>query len=196
MRTRTVASVAPHRFPSVRRGRARRAERDDRRRRVRNALAAAGPDALGDSLVALPARYEAWIVSQDASIANIPGASRQATARLIASARLASIRPSAVSKPRRGYPEFPRKIFQTPAVSIFHAENFRADVRGSYIARSRGRSARHSEVARGQGAHRRSKGWVSIGSGARAPIPAQSMASVRPLRPGSSLCSRRSAPTD
>jgi hypothetical protein len=53
-------------------------------------LAAAGPDALADKLVALPARHEAWIVSQDASIANIPGASRQETGRrLIASARLA-----------------------------------------------------------------------------------------------------------
>lgn len=53
-------------------------------------LAAAGPDALADAISALPARHEAWIAIQDASLSNIPGASRQETGRrLIASARLA-----------------------------------------------------------------------------------------------------------
>lgn len=54
------------------------------------ALAASGPDALRDGLRQLPAHYEAWIVAQQATIAGIAGAPRQATAqRLINSARQA-----------------------------------------------------------------------------------------------------------
>jgi hypothetical protein len=54
------------------------------------ALAASGPDALRDSLRHLPTQYEAWIALQQASIAGIAGAPRQATAqRLINSARQA-----------------------------------------------------------------------------------------------------------
>ena len=54
------------------------------------ALAASGPDALRDSLRHLPTHYEAWIAVQEATIAGIAGAPRQATAqRLINSARQA-----------------------------------------------------------------------------------------------------------
>jgi hypothetical protein len=54
------------------------------------ALAASGPDALRDSLRHLPKQYEAWIAVQEAAIAGIAGAPRQATAqRLINSARKA-----------------------------------------------------------------------------------------------------------
>ena len=54
------------------------------------ALAASGPDALRDSLRHLPTHYEAWIAEQEATIAGIAGAPRQATAqRLINSARQA-----------------------------------------------------------------------------------------------------------
>ena len=54
------------------------------------ALAASGPDALRDSLRHLPMHYEAWIAVQEATIAGIAGAPRQATAqRLINSARQA-----------------------------------------------------------------------------------------------------------
>ena len=54
------------------------------------ALAASGPDALRDSLRHLPKHYEAWIAVQEATIAGIAGAPRQATAqRLINSARQA-----------------------------------------------------------------------------------------------------------
>jgi hypothetical protein len=53
-------------------------------------LAASGPDALRDSLRHLPTHYEAWIAVQEATIAGIAGAPRQATAqRLINSARQA-----------------------------------------------------------------------------------------------------------
>jgi hypothetical protein len=54
------------------------------------ALATSGPDALRDALRQLPVHYETWIVQQQASIAGIAGAPRQATARrLVASARQA-----------------------------------------------------------------------------------------------------------
>ena len=54
------------------------------------ALAASGPDALRDGLRHLPTHYEAWIAAQEATIAGIAGAPRQATAqRLINSARQA-----------------------------------------------------------------------------------------------------------
>ena len=54
------------------------------------ALAASGPDALRDSLRHLPEQYEAWIAIQEAAIAGIAGAPRQATAqRLVDSARRA-----------------------------------------------------------------------------------------------------------
>jgi hypothetical protein len=54
------------------------------------ALAASGPDALRDGLCHLPARYEAWIALQQATIGGIAGAPRQATAqRLVDSARQA-----------------------------------------------------------------------------------------------------------
>jgi hypothetical protein len=54
------------------------------------ALAASGPDALRDSLRHLPTHYEAWISVQEATIAGIAGAPRQAAAeRLINSARQA-----------------------------------------------------------------------------------------------------------
>jgi hypothetical protein len=57
------------------------------------ALAASGPDALRDSLRHLPMHYEAWIAVQEATIAGIAGAPRQATAqRLINSARQAQDR--------------------------------------------------------------------------------------------------------
>jgi hypothetical protein len=52
------------------------------------ALAAEDPDALRDGLSQLPAQYEAWIKAQQAQIASIAGAPRQATAqRLIDAAR-------------------------------------------------------------------------------------------------------------
>jgi hypothetical protein len=54
------------------------------------ALATSGPDALRDALCQLPAHYETWIAQQQATIAGIAGAPRQATAqRLISSARQA-----------------------------------------------------------------------------------------------------------
>ena len=54
------------------------------------ALAASGPDALRDALRHLPTHYETWIAQQQATIAGIAGAPRQATAqRLIDSARQA-----------------------------------------------------------------------------------------------------------
>ena len=54
------------------------------------ALAASGSDALRDGLRHLPTHYEAWIAAQEATIAGIAGAPRQATAqRLINSARQA-----------------------------------------------------------------------------------------------------------
>jgi hypothetical protein len=54
------------------------------------ALAARGSDALRDGLRHLPTHYEAWIAGQEATIAGIAGAPRQATAqRLINSARQA-----------------------------------------------------------------------------------------------------------
>ena len=52
------------------------------------ALAEAGPDPLADSMHDLPRLYEVWIDAQDASVSEISGAVRQATARkLIAAAR-------------------------------------------------------------------------------------------------------------
>lgn len=54
------------------------------------ALAATGPDALREGLRHLPTHYEAWIALQQAKVAGIAGAPRQATAqRLIDSARQA-----------------------------------------------------------------------------------------------------------
>jgi hypothetical protein len=54
------------------------------------ALAAGGPDPLRDALFHLPTHYGTWIAQQQATIASIAGAPRQATAqRLIASARQA-----------------------------------------------------------------------------------------------------------
>ena len=94
------------------------------------ALAAAGPDALADKLVDLPAQYEAWIVKQDAALASIPGASRQATGRrLVASARLARDRIAAGIALLRSNP-LARLAFQAMNEAVARAARQREAGRG------------------------------------------------------------------